>query len=130
MLAVARRLEPSATGIGTHQQLLKGTPPCTMVVLIGYPCPTCGMTTAFAHGVRGQWLRSFHAQPAGFLLFLATLTAVGISLSVLVTGRTLRLNPQRLTPVRIALMVVGLLAAGWAYKLIAGLWSGVVPYRS
>lgn len=129
VLFVALRLKPSPTGIGTHQQLLQGTPPCTLVVLLGYPCPTCGMTTAFAHGVRGQWLRAFHAQPAGFLLFLGTIAAVGLSLGALVTGRTLRLNARRLTPVRIALIVVGFLAAGWAYKLVAGLLSGTVPYR-
>ena len=52
LLAVAAWLEPSPTGIGTHQQL--GLPPCTFWMLFGRPCPTCGMTTSWAHLVRGQ----------------------------------------------------------------------------
>ena len=34
----------------------------------GYRCPSCGMTTAFAWFVRGQFDRSWQANPVGSLL--------------------------------------------------------------
>ena len=68
---LARWLEPAAAGLGTHQQL--GLPPCTVRVLAGVPCPSCGMTTSFAHFTRGNWRASAAANAGGFLL--ATLCA-------------------------------------------------------
>ena len=44
LLSVAAWLTPDELGVGSHQQL--GLPPCSMLTLTGYPCPTCGMTTA------------------------------------------------------------------------------------
>ena len=70
--ALARWLTPAAAGLGTHQQL--GLPPCTARVLFGVPCPSCGMTTAFAHFTRGEWAASAAANAGGFLL--AALCAV------------------------------------------------------
>ena len=46
LLAVARWLEPAASGMGTHQQL--GLPACTTVTLFNVRCPSCGMTTSWA----------------------------------------------------------------------------------
>jgi hypothetical protein len=68
-LAVAAWLEPSASGVGTHQQL--GLPACGWIAGIGIPCPSCGMTTAFAFAARGSFLEAFSTQPAGALLALA-----------------------------------------------------------
>ena len=34
------------------------------------PCPSCGMTTSFAHFVRGQWGDAAHANIGGLLLAL------------------------------------------------------------
>ena len=31
------------------------------------------MTTAFAHAVRGEWIRAFNAQPAGWTLCVAVM---------------------------------------------------------
>src|SRR5690242_10680262 len=47
MLATAWRLTPSPRGLGTHQQL--GLAPCTVEQWFGMRCPSCGMTTAWAH---------------------------------------------------------------------------------
>ena len=63
---VALSLEPNPRGYGTHQGL--GLPPCTFRFLLGIPCPSCGMTTSFSHFIRGQFVRSFQANAAGFLL--------------------------------------------------------------
>lgn len=64
--ALARSLDPDRRGYGTHQQL--GLPECTVQILWNRPCPGCGMTTAFAHLVRGQWQAAARANPAGVLL--------------------------------------------------------------
>jgi hypothetical protein len=126
-LAVAVWLKPDPRGYGTHQQL--GAGPCGMVLTTGLPCPTCGMTTAFAHTVRGQWISAFMAQPAGFALALATIVMVGVCAYSVWTGRV----PAPLTNDRIvfrlfvALLV--LLVAGWAFKLGVGLLEGTLPIR-
>ena len=64
--ALAGWLQPSARGYGTHQQL--GLPPCSIQLLFGIPCPSCGMTTSFALFVRGQIPAAFQANPAGLYL--------------------------------------------------------------
>ncbi len=115
IVAVASRLRPDPSGFGTHQQL--GGAPCLMPMMTGYPCPTCGMTTAFALAVRGRLLASLHAQPAGMLILLAVVLAAIASASVLATGKTIRVNWYRLPPARITLGVLLVLLAGWLYKI-------------
>ena len=111
--------------MGTHQQL--GFPTCTMVMIFGYPCPTCGMTTAFAHTVRGELVSAFRAQPAGFVLALATILAASVSLGVVVTGKVWVVNWYRMSPIRITLSVILVVAGGWVYKIAAGLLEGTLP---
>lgn len=67
--ALARSLEPDPRGFGTHQRL--GLPECTFQLLWNRPCPGCGMTTCFAHLVRGEWSAAARANPAGILLAAA-----------------------------------------------------------
>lgn len=64
--ALARSLQPDGRGYGTHQQL--GLPECSVQLLWSRPCPGCGMTTAFAHLVRGQWRAAARANPSGLLV--------------------------------------------------------------
>ena len=64
--ALARSLDPDPRGFGTHQRL--GLPECTFRLLWNRPCPGCGITTSFAHLVRGQWQAAARANPAGVLL--------------------------------------------------------------
>lgn len=66
---LARSLDPDPRGFGTHQRL--GLPPCTLKLYFPTGCPSCGMTTSFAHFTRGQWVSSVSANPGGFLLALA-----------------------------------------------------------
>ena len=116
LLAVAARLEPAAGGIGTHEQL--GHPPCSVPMLWGVPCPTCGMTTAFAHAARGQMASAFHAQPAGLSLALAAAVAAVAAGRTLVTGRAYRINWTRVSPLGVGFGVVGVLLGGWVYKIV------------
>jgi hypothetical protein len=125
VLGIAVWLEPSPTGVGTHQGL--GLAPCNLVVLTGYPCPTCGMTTAFAYAVRGQWWSAFNAQPAGLLLTLACGAATLLALIALVSGRGWVVNWYRISPSKLGLITLGLILAGWVYKLVIGWLNGTLP---
>jgi hypothetical protein len=82
---VAARLEPDLRGLGTHQQL--GFPPCTVREAFGVPCPSCGMTTSFAHFVRGQFLQAAQANAAGLLLAVFCAVQIPWSLTIAITGR-------------------------------------------
>lgn len=127
VLAVAIRLRPDPRGWGTHQQL--SAAPCGMILVTGLPCPTCGMTTAFAHTVRGQLIRAFWAQPTGMILALATIAATLVSAVVLVTGRPPRWPTRYVTPFAVFFTLLALLLGGWAFKLAVGLLDGSLPIR-
>jgi len=120
VLGLAMWLTPDPSGIGTHRQL--GLPVCTMVLASGYPCPTCGMTTAFSHAVRGQFIRSFHAQPAGFVLAVGTFLVALAAGSTLVTTKTWALNWYRIRPWWSTATIAGVVLLGWAYKLVMVKW--------
>lgn len=124
VLAIARSLTPSPTGIGTHMAL--GAPPCSVPTMWGVPCPTCGMTTAFAHAVRGQWLSAFHAQPTGFLAAIGCALAAIWGASAAISGRS-SLQPAMWRWDRIVFVSLGLILFGWAYKLLTTLWQGTTP---
>ncbi len=68
LLGVAACLTPDPCGMATHRQL--GIAPCGFLESNGFPCPSCGMTTAFAHAAHGELASSFIAQPAGCVLAL------------------------------------------------------------
>jgi hypothetical protein len=87
LFVVAGALEPDPRGMGTHRQL--GLPSCTFVTIFSKPCPGCGMTTSFAHFVRGEFAQSGRANPAGLLLAVVFATAVPWCLVSAVRGRLL-----------------------------------------
>ena len=72
LLVTAAVLKPSPKGLGTHQQL--GLPPCTVRVMFGVPCPSCGMTTSWSHAIRGELFAAAEANTGG--LMLAALAAL------------------------------------------------------
>ncbi len=74
VLVAAACIKPDPAGLGTHKQL--GQPECGFYERTGFPCPTCGMTTAFAYMVRGKILNSFSVQPAGAMAALLCLIMV------------------------------------------------------
>lgn len=122
LLGMAVALQPDGRGLGTHEQF--GLAPCGMIAMTGLPCPTCGMTTAFAHTVRGQLVRAFIAQPTGLALALATIVAAIGSAWTLATGRLPPVRIPVLTPYRLLLLLLVLLVGGWAFKLLTGLANG------
>jgi len=116
VLGIAAWLQPSEAGHGTHTKL--GLPTCTWTVWFDKPCPTCGMTTAFATAGEGRWIDSFVTQPAGMLLSVATAAAFWLGAHTLVTGSRLGdLLAFATRPRPVAFMIAGFLAA-WGYKLL------------
>lgn len=85
LLITAACLPPSANGMGTHQQL--GLPPCSMVMFFDMRCPACGMTTSWAHLMRGQIVQSAHANTGGLMLALFALIGGPWMLASATVGR-------------------------------------------
>lgn len=80
LLGVTRLLTPNESGVGTHRAL--GLPPCGSIAMWGIPCPSCGMTTSWAWFVRGNFPRSWAANPGGFLLAIfVVLMAIWLGIS-------------------------------------------------
>lgn len=115
LLITASRLTPSPAGFATHTQL--GLPPCGWMVAANTPCPTCGMTTAFANAANAQPFAALTAQPMGAMLALATAVLFWGALHVAVLGSQLaRIGVRILRPrVLWAVLALGLLA--WVYKI-------------
>ena len=124
-LALAVWLQPAHERIGTHQQL--GLPPCTFRVLFGWSCPTCGMTTAFSHTVRGQLPSAFMAQPAGMLLALMTILIGVLSVLTITTGQIPTINWYRLSPTWVVLLFLAVILLAWLFKILTGRTTGVLP---
>ncbi len=112
---VATRLQPDPSGLGTHQQL--GLPPCTAREVFGVPCPSCGMTTSFAHFVRGQFLQSAQTNAAGLLLAICCAVQIPWSFKTAITGRHGFVHPlsEILVWFLISLLSVGLIQ--WGFRL-------------
>jgi len=127
VLGLAVWLKPDPRGLGTHEQL--GFGPCGFLVLTGYPCPTCGMTTAFCHAVRGHWWRAVVAQPMGFLLALATVVVTVAAGIVLVTGRPWLVDWWRVDLFRIGIGLFVLFFGSWGLKVLIGRLNGSLPMR-
>ena len=85
LFALAARLDPEPDGYGTHKQL--GLPGCWFVQELEIRCPSCGMTTAWAHLMNSNLLASLKANTGGFLLALMSLLAAPWLLARAVTGR-------------------------------------------
>ncbi len=116
LLVVAAKLQPSPSGLGTHQQL--GLPPCTMRVVFELRCPACGMTTAWAHFVRGQWRSSIRVNLGGFLL---AIYGLGLAVACARVSWTGSLPDQKCQfwGTLALLAVAGLTVLDWASRLLA-----------
>jgi len=122
LLAAGAVLRPDPRGYGTHEQV--GLSPCPLPLYFRLPCPSCGMSTAFALTVRGRWLRAAYTQPMGWLLCVAVLTAVPFLAWSAWRGRVVELNWYRVRPAPLVLGVLFLFLAAWAFKVFSGLLDG------
>jgi hypothetical protein len=116
VLFIAAWLNPSSEGLGTHEQLHLA--PCGWIATMDMPCPTCGMTTAFAHAADGHLLSSFHAQPLGCILATGTAMAVVLGLYVAATGSAIGGLLLKLWGRRTWWAIAFFVLAAWGYKII------------
>lgn len=85
MLGIGLYLHPSVKGLATHTQL--GLPPCGFYTEYGWPCPTCGYTTAVSHVAHGQWLTALATQPGGAMVGFLAISGVILGALGLTTGK-------------------------------------------
>ncbi len=116
VLAIARLLEPSPTGVGTHEQL--GMPACVFHTLTGYPCPSCGLTTSFAYAARFEFWQALLAQPFGLLLFMLTLAVIPVSMVFAYRRVPIEQWMHGRWTNTVLLAMLALYGVGWAFKLV------------
>jgi hypothetical protein len=95
------------------------TPRCLLHATSGIPCPTCGMTRATWHLLRGEIGAAFLLNP------LMTAALLGAALyicyaAVVVIGRLPRLRIESLSPNEarvIRVLAILLITANWAYLI-------------
>ena len=101
---------------------------CLFRRLLGLPCPGCGMTRAFGHLAKGEWLAALRAHP--FAPLLAAELALGWlawgAFTFEISGSAGRLA-QRIWPAGLSpflLTNAALLTALWMGRLAAGALPG------
>ena len=115
-LAAALLLEPDRRGLGTHQRL--GLPPCTFVVVLGHRCPVCGMTTSWAHLLRGELTDALRANVGGTLCGVITLITAFWLLASVARRRWLGWVPNNTVAAMVAGTIVVVTLMDWAVRLM------------
>jgi hypothetical protein len=118
LLLTAARLTPDPRGLGTHRQL--GLPPCTVVTWLGIRCPSCGMTTAWSHFVRGNVVAAVRANAGGALLALTAGLCGPWLLASGAMGRWLIVVPQERAILACGVGLVGVVLIHWTMRLSFG----------
>ena len=91
-------------------------------MFFGRPCPTCGMTTSFAHAAKGHFIEAAKTQPAGFLLALGCTGTFWAALhGAVFASRVDRLVVPLVRPASLWASA-GIICAAWAYKMAT--WTG------
>ncbi|MFG0283922.1 MAG: DUF2752 domain-containing protein [Phycisphaerales bacterium JB039] len=120
LLGTAAWLTPAGAGHGTHMQL--GMPPCGWALTLDQPCPTCGMTTAFAHAADGAIAQAALTQPAGLLMAVVAAAVFWGAGEVAVFGSNLPPIGAKLLQTRWILLGAAVLAGAWVFKIAT--WTG------
>jgi hypothetical protein len=110
-------LTPDARGFGTHEQT--GLPPCPMPALTGYPCPTCGFTTAVSRAAHLDFPGALAAHPFGTLVFVAACAVLVRGAFSVARGGPDRRVTRCVRSLGFWLAVFTLYLASWAVKLAA-----------
>jgi len=127
LLAIAGRLRPDPRGWGTHEQL--GLRPCTFLILFGKPCPSCGMTTAWAHLVQGHVVSAFRVHASGALLGIVAVAWSVWSLASAASGRWFLLRPKQSVLFGLAIGLLMLVLIDWQARLVWHSGSGPQQQR-
>lgn len=114
-LVIARCLTPDPRGFGTHQQL--GLPGCTFAHFAGLPCPSCGMTTSWAHLTRGHWRLAAECNLGGLIAGLTAMIAGPWALVSGVRGRWLFGQPRLSLVLTLAIATYLAIVGQWLARL-------------
>ena len=125
MILVAWSLTPRPSGVGTAQEM--GLPHCSILINTGWPCPSCGLTTAVAAAAQGDAGAALRAQPFGLVLVVAAVILGLAGLTELLTAGDL-LGRRRPRWWWLAAGLGGMVL-GWAVKLAMGVADGSLPLR-
>jgi hypothetical protein len=90
---VGRWLHADPQGHGTHRQL--GLPPCPSALMLGRPCPGCGLTTSWTAFLHGDLATAFRAHPLGPFAYLAFTGFAFVGLACAVRGVRLVYDRRR-----------------------------------
>src|SRR5262245_12760725 len=118
LLVTAACLTPSPAGLGTHQQL--GLPPCTLVAWFGIRCPSCGMTTSWAHLLRGHVVSAVQANAGGALLAIAAATCGPWLAASGLVGRWVIGPPRAGLTLAVGLTIIVVTLTQWTLRLSLG----------
>ena len=89
---------------------------CAFKLLLGFPCPTCGLTRGLCHALHGDWAVSIGYHPAGILVAAALIGWMLWSLAEAVRGQPMaEVARGRL---RVSMVSAGILSsiAAWVVR--------------
>jgi len=89
--------------------------------LTGYPCPSCGMTTAFAYLARGQFVQSFQVNPGGCLIGIVSLLAIPWVFMSAGLRRLIAIESIESMLLSILILILGISVTVWIVRII--FWS-------
>lgn len=116
VLVTAAILTPSPLGHGTHMQL--GLPPCGFLEITGYPCPGCGLTTAFANMAHFNVVGAAHANPFGIPLFLATIGMIPVAFVGMLRGTHVMDTLELFQADKIAILLATTSVTVWVVRIV------------
>ena len=116
LFGLAGSLQPDTRGYGTHEQF--GWSPCWFVEHWDMRCPSCGMTTSWAHLVRGNVWESLRSNSGGTALALLSLWLSWSLLASAFRGRWIGQLPGRWTGVAVVLIIGITICVDWIIRLL------------
>ena len=116
LFALAATLQPDKRGYGTHEQF--GFSPCWFVENWNMRCPSCGMTTSWAHLTQGKIWDSLRANSGGTALAVLALWLCWALLASALRGHWIGQLPGTWSPVLIPLTVVIIIGVDWIIRLL------------
>ncbi|MCB9707705.1 MAG: DUF2752 domain-containing protein [Myxococcales bacterium] len=117
VILISYLLVPSPLGYGTHEML--GLPPCGVLAFTGIPCPSCGLTTCFAHIVRMQWLEAWGANPWGFALFGTMAASVPVAFFGAYHASPVLMTCYKLHVEKVSLVLLVLGIVSWLVRVFS-----------
>jgi hypothetical protein len=117
MLGLGLYMTPSPLGYGTHSRWLH-LPPCGFLTITGYPCPTCGCTTAVTWLAHGHLWKSITTQPFGALVGLIAIAVIPLAIVGAWKGKWIGPSPMWVSFHwrSITFFLLAFIALSWLYK--------------